>query len=88
MATSDNRWDTVTAGRVYPSPDFVIEGTGSPYASLFLVTPTGPDALQHLQDNVQDDAQWWGGSLVVEHRCIRDLETNLRHCGYNVAWEN
>jgi len=87
MATSDSRWDEVTAGRVYPNPDFVIEQTGR-LSSIFLVTATGPDALQHLQDNVQEDAQWWGGSLVVEHRYVRELERLLRSCDFSVVWEN
>lgn len=60
--------------------DFTIRNEGT----IFLVTPSSQEALQHLIDNTGEEAQFFGKSLVVEHRYIGDLVTGLRDNGWSV----
>lgn len=60
--------------------DFTIENHGS----IFLVRPQNEPAREHLAENVQEDAQWFGDALVVEHRYARDLAAALEDNGYTV----
>ena len=62
-------------------PDFVFENHGT----LYLVRPQNEAARRHLQDNVQEDAQWWGDALVVEHRYALPLSEALADNGWDVA---
>ena len=58
--------------------DFSIRDEGS----IVLFEPLNDDARDHLTENVQEDAQWWGGALVVEHRYARDLVNGLASAGF------
>ena len=60
--------------------DFEVSGGGS----VFILTPLNEDAKTHLFDNVQEDAQFWAGGVVVEHRYIGGLVEALRAEGYVV----
>jgi hypothetical protein len=62
------------------NPDFIIENHGS----VFLVRPTNEGAVQHLRENVQGDASWFGDALAVEHRFIENLVAQLREEGWTV----
>lgn len=44
-----------------------------PHGSIVLVRPLRDDVREHLEDNVQEDAQWFGGALVVEPRYVDGL---------------
>ena len=63
--------------RVY---DFRVTGGGT----IYLVHPLNKHAAKHLKENVQEDAQWMGDALAVEHRYIVDLIIALRQHGYEV----
>ena len=67
-------------GGLVDAPDFFIRNEGS----IFLVTPNTPPAGEHLTENVGDEAQWMGASLVVEHRYIQDLIARLQAEGFTV----
>jgi len=60
--------------------DIIIQNQGS----IFLFRPLTRAAEEHLIGNVQDDAQWFGGALVVEHRYARDLAAALTEEGFIV----
>jgi hypothetical protein len=53
--------------------------------SIFLFTPVTPAAKQWICTNVQPDAQWFGESLVVEHRYAADLAAAMRDAGLVLA---
>ncbi len=83
MATSDNRWDEATAGRVSPAdlpPDFWFEN----HLSVWLVQSLKDEAYSHLRENVGCEANWWGRALVVEPRYVVGLAQALREQGYRV----
>jgi hypothetical protein len=58
--------------------DFRIEGGGT----VYLFRPLTETAREHLETNVQSDAQWFGDALAVEHRYARDLAAQLAEEGY------
>jgi hypothetical protein len=62
-------------------PDFRVSGGGT----VYLVRPTTDEARDHLAENVQDDAQWFGGALAVEHRYIAPLIDGLTSAGFSVG---
>ena len=47
-----------------PSPDVLVNNAGT----VFTFYPLTPQAKAWIDENVQDDAQWFGNALVVEHR--------------------
>jgi hypothetical protein len=49
--------------------DFVVRDEGT----ISLFTPLTPAASQFLPEHVQSDAQYFGDSLVVEHRYVEGL---------------
>ena len=57
--------------------DFGVRDEGS----IWLFTPLTSAALQFLSENIQQDAQYFGGSLAVEHRYVYDLLLGLREHG-------
>ena len=70
------------------TPDFTFENHGS----IWLCRPAGAAQLKHLEDNVGDEAQWWGGgcagraaALVVESRYVLALGHALQAAGYEVV---
>ena len=48
------------------TPDVTVENHGS----LFLLRPHTPEAEDWIKEFVQDDAQTFGGALVVEPRYV------------------
>ncbi len=49
--------------------DFVVRDEGT----IWLFTPLTPSALQFLSEHIQNDAQYFGDSLPVDHRCVEGL---------------
>jgi hypothetical protein len=68
------------------NPDYVFTSDGS--GSIWLVRATNEVAQKHLEENVQEDASWWGTRLVVEHRYVGNLATALGEAGYFVRIED
>lgn len=62
--------------------DYTVTG-GS---SIWLVRPENDAARQHLEENVEEEALWFGGSLAVELRYIGDLVLALQRHGFAVAF--
>lgn len=62
------------------SSDVLISNEGS----IFLFTPVSAGASEWLQENVQEDAQWFGNALVVEHRYALALAHGLQQAGFEV----
>lgn len=63
------------------SSDFVVRDEGT----IWLFTPLTPRALQFLSEYIQEDAQYFGDSLAVEHRYVEGLLHGLREHGMKVA---
>lgn len=60
---------TRTSGWV-ESPDITVQREGS----IFLLHLHTPEARLWVDEYVnQDDAQWWAGALVVEHRYVNEI---------------
>jgi hypothetical protein len=57
--------------------DFSVRSEGT----IWLFTPLSPAALQFLSEHIQEDAQYFGDSLAVEHRFVYDLLIGLREHG-------
>ncbi len=49
--------------------------------SILLVLPLTDRAAKWISENVQDDAQWFGRSLVVEPRYLADLCRGMEEDG-------
>src|SRR5208337_4986425 len=49
--------------------DFVVRDEGT----IWLFTPLTRAALQFLSEHIQEDAQYFGDSLAVDHRCVEGL---------------
>lgn len=64
-----------------PAPDYRVENHGT----IYLFRPLNEAAGNHLRENVQEDAQWFGDALVVEHRYASDLAVALTDNGFVVA---
>ena len=61
--------------------DFRIENHGS----IFLFDPQNAQSEDHLRGNVSEEAQWFGGALVVEPRYAADLAEALQAEGSQIA---
>jgi hypothetical protein len=57
--------------------DFVVRNEGT----IWLFTPLTPAALQFLSEHIQEDAQYFGDSLAVEHRYVEGLLHGLQEHG-------
>ncbi len=51
-----------------PGPDFTVSNEGT----LFIFNPLTPAARDWINENVAEP-NWWGNSLIVEHRYARPL---------------
>ena len=60
-----------------PIFDFVVRDEGT----IWLFTPLTPAAFEFLSEYIQNDAQYFGDSLAVEHRYVYDLLIGLREHG-------
>lgn len=61
--------------------DISIENHGS----IFLFRINSPAAHAWVSENVQDDAQFFGDALVVEHRYAADLAAGMREDGLVIS---
>jgi hypothetical protein len=59
-------------------PEFTIADHGS----IVLVTPTTDECRTFLEDHTGEEAQWFGGALVVEPRYLADLVDGLADWGF------
>ena len=55
-------------------PDIIVEDHGS----LVLLRPVTVRAERWIAENVQDDAMYWCGALVVEPRYVEPLILGMR----------
>jgi len=60
--------------------DFRIQNHGS----ILLFAPQNTAAEYHLRENVNQEALWFGGALVVEHRYAAGLVAALQSEGFRV----
>lgn len=63
-----------------PTSDFMVKDEGT----IWLFYPLSERADQWVQDNVQDDAQFFGTALVVEHRYAPGLILGIEADGLEV----
>jgi hypothetical protein len=64
------------------NPDVRVSNLGT----IFLFTPLTEEGKAWMDENVEDDAhQYFGPSLVVEHRFARDLADGMVNDGLQVA---
>ena len=61
-------------------PDFLCENHGS----VFLLRPLNQSAQSWVEENLQSDAQWFGGGVVVEHRYIWAILEGIQNDGLAV----
>jgi len=54
------------------------------HGSLFAFELLTADAREWVDQNVSDDAQFFGGALMVEHRYAMDLATGMQNDGLEV----
>jgi hypothetical protein len=59
------------------NPDVLVHNEGA----VFLFNPLTSRAKEWVDDNVQPDAQWFGTTLVVEHRFAWALAQGMKHDG-------
>jgi hypothetical protein len=64
-----------------PVIDFAVRDEGT----IWLFTPQTPAAFDFLSENIQEDAQYFGDSLAVEHRHVYDLLLGLREHALKAA---
>ena len=63
-------------------PDFLIANHGS----IITIRPVSEAAQQWLDENVVSEPwQWLGGALCVDHRCARDLVTEIAAAGFDLS---
>jgi hypothetical protein len=80
--SSNNDWFGPTSDIVNKVlADVLVRNEGS----IFLFTPTTPAAREWISENVQPNTQWFGASLVVEHRYAADLAVGMRADGLVLA---
>jgi hypothetical protein len=60
-----------------PVFDFAVRDEGT----IWLFTPQTAAAFDFLSEHIQEDAQYFGYSLAVEHRFVHDLLVGLRDHG-------
>lgn len=66
-----------------PSVDVHVRNCGT----IALFTPLTPPAKEWVKNSVQDDATWFGASLVVEHRYVFDLLHGMQDEGFQISYE-
>lgn len=60
--------------------DFIVADHGS----IVLLTPVTPAAHRWIQENLPEDRQTWGLSVVVEPRYINDIVAGIQNDGLYV----
>lgn len=59
------------------TPDVLVANEGT----VFLFNPLTERAKVWIEDNIQPDAQWFGTTLVVEHRYAWGLAQGMKDSG-------
>jgi hypothetical protein len=54
------------------------------HGSIFLLRPITKAGAEWIDDNIGDDAQWYGRAVVVEHRYIADIVDGARADGITI----
>jgi len=62
-------------------PDVRVQNHGS----LFLVEAVTDEAQEWIGEHIPEDAQYFGGNLVVEHRYIDDIVNGMTEAGLIVV---
>jgi hypothetical protein len=78
MSSHDDSF--AASGSSPTEPDVIVEN----HFSLLLFRLISPSAKSWVDQNVQEDAQFFGGALVVEPRYARDLIQGMRESGLEV----
>ena len=60
--------------------DYKVEGSGT----VYLLRPLNISAAENLKEHTNEEAQFFGNALAVEHRYIDDLVAQLREEGWEV----
>lgn len=55
------------------------------HGSIFLFQPLTDSAREWIEENVSEDAQWFGGALAVEHGYAADLAIGMQGDGLVVV---
>jgi hypothetical protein len=55
------------------------------HGSLYGFRPVSQAARDWIAENVSDDAQWFGGALMVEHRYASDLAEGMAGDGLELG---
>ena len=71
---------TVNLPENVPLVDVLVQNEGS----IFLFRPQTDAAKEWIDQNVSDEAQWFGGGLVVEHRYAHDMAEGMAGSGLTV----
>ncbi len=65
--------------------DTELDFQASNHGTIYLLQPLSERAAAHLTpERVQDDAQWLGTALAVEHRYMIPLALDLQRAGFSV----
>src|SRR5437870_12599115 len=73
-----------SSSQVVPNtPDVLVRNEGT----VFLFCPLTSRGKQGLEEHVQPGAQWFGGTLVVEHRCACARAQVVQRAGLVLASE-
>jgi hypothetical protein len=73
--------DTLNGRRQAVEPDVTVRNEGT----LFLFQPLTNAAKEWIDENVSDEAIWYGRSLVVEHRYAEDVALGMIESGLRVV---
>lgn len=66
---------------VTPHTAPTVDATVEDHGSIVLLTPRTKECRKWLRDNVDEEAQWFGRSLVVEPRYLDTLITGMTFDG-------
>jgi hypothetical protein len=76
-SVNDTRQEVQAVRRI----DFIVRDEGT----VWLFTPLTPAPLQFLSEHIQEDAQYFGDSLAVDHRYVEGLLHGLQEHGLKVV---
>ena len=82
MAAEPQKENTLNSPQQEPiSPDVVVNNVGT----LYTFCPLTLRAKEWIDEHVQDDAQWFGHALIVEHRYAWGLAQGMKDDGLVLA---
>jgi hypothetical protein len=68
-----------------PESDFGTDIQFENHGSVWLVRPLTVVGREWIDENVSDDAQWFGGALAVEPRYVGDIVEGMQIDGLEVG---